>query len=208
MICVTSRNRTRNPRGAGDRLRSEIVSAAAELIAENGREGLSLRAIARRVGITAPAIYAHFDDLDAVRDAVVRDTFGALTGRLAASTQAASDAVGRLRAMCRAYVAFGREHPMEYAVLFSRPIDPPAAHPRKTIDTMEGAEAFGLLVEAIRACARAGTSQSTQPEADAIALWVGLHGYVGLREVLPGFPWPPDDGMLEALVDRLARVAA
>ena len=43
---------------------------------------------------------------------------------------------------------------------------------------------------------------------DAMAVWVGLHGYVGLRAVLPGFPWPPDDGMLEVLVDRLARVAA
>ena len=50
--------RRRNPRGQGDRLREEIISAASELIAESGdADQLSLRAVAKRIGIAAPSIY-------------------------------------------------------------------------------------------------------------------------------------------------------
>ena len=55
--------RRRNPRGQGDRLREEIISAASELIAESGdADRLSLRSVAKRIGIAAPSIYRHFPD--------------------------------------------------------------------------------------------------------------------------------------------------
>ncbi len=76
------KGRPRNARGEGDRLRGEVVEAASALIAEDGPRALTLRAIARRVGITAPAIYAHFEDLDEVLEAVVDSTFGALADYL------------------------------------------------------------------------------------------------------------------------------
>ena len=111
--------RPRNPRGQGDRLRDEVVDAAAALIAENGPEALSLRAIARKAGITAPAIYRHFDDLDQVREAVVDSFFWALADYLRRAGQLETNPVDRLRALCHAYVAFGRKHPQQYATLFS-----------------------------------------------------------------------------------------
>ncbi|HET9566179.1 MAG TPA: helix-turn-helix domain-containing protein, partial [Mycobacterium sp.] len=103
--------RPRNPRGQGNRLRDEVVDAAAALIAENGPEALSLRAIARKAEITAPAIYRHFDDLDQVREAVVDSFFWALADYLRRAGQLETNPVDRLRALCHAYVAFGRKHP-------------------------------------------------------------------------------------------------
>ena len=199
--------RPRNPRGEGERLRDEVVDAAAALIAENGPESLSLRAIARKAGITAPAIYRHFDDLDQVTEAVVDSFFCALADYLRRAGQSVTNPADRLRGLCRGYVAFGREHPQQYATLFSRgsALSQPAVD--KSIERMQGAEAFAILLDAIRDCVDAGSSSSTRPVDDATAVWVALHGYVGLRTALPDFPWRPDDSLLDVLVDRLALLA-
>ncbi len=202
---MTPAKRPRNPRGEGDRLREEIVEASASLIAENGAETLSLRAIARKAGITAPAIYRHFADLAEVREAVTASTFDKLAEYLRRSGEAPTEPASRLRALCRAYVEFGRQHPQQYAILFSRTLGI-SAEPDKTVENMRGQEAFAILADAIRACADEGASESTDPAEDAIAIWVALHGYVGLQTAVPDFPWPPTDALLDVMVDRLARV--
>ena len=68
---------------------------------------------------------------------------------------------------------------------------------------MQGSEAFAILLDAVRDGAAAGASRSTQPIEDATAVWVALHGFVGLRSAIPDFPWPPADALLDALIDRL-----
>jgi AcrR family transcriptional regulator len=207
VICVrvVKSPRTRNRRGEGARLREEIVAAAARLIEEGGQDAVSLRAIARRAGITAPSIYAHFEDLDEVLEAVVANTFEALTDYLRRGVEGHPDPVARLRGTCHAYLAFGHEHPEQYAVLFSRTFALPT-EVDKTVDNMVGAEAFSFLIDGIRECVAAGHSDSTQLQEDATALWVALHGYVGLRTAIPDFPWPPEEVVLDNLIDRIARL--
>src|SRR6266851_4574824 len=108
--------RPRNARGQGGRLTEEIVSAALTLIERTGsHEAVTLRAVAREVGIAAPSIYAHFPDRDAVLMAAVMRIFDELTEVI----EAAADPVARLVAGCEAYVAFGLAHPARYGVLFS-----------------------------------------------------------------------------------------
>ena len=66
--------RTRNPRGDGARLRDEILTAATALV-DDGEVPLSLRGVARRAGISAPSIYGHFADLDALVAAMLAQSF-------------------------------------------------------------------------------------------------------------------------------------
>jgi hypothetical protein len=65
-----------------------------------------------------------------------------------------------------------------------------------------GMGAFGVLVEAVADCVTAGRSASTDPTADAAALWVGLHGFAQLQTAASLFPWPAD--LLRTITDRLA----
>ncbi len=178
-MTVVKSPRTRNRRGEGARLREEIVAAAARLIEEGGQHAVSLRAIARRAGITAPSIYAHFEDLDEVLKAVVANAFEALTDYLRRGVEGHTDPVAQLRGTCHAYLAFGHDHPEQYAILFTRNNIELPPEVDKTVDDMLGAE-------------------------DATALWVALHGYVGLRTAIPDFPWPPDEVVLDKLIDRIA----
>ena len=83
---------------------------------------------------------------------------------------------------------------------------PPTGEVADSIADMPGGEAFTLLLDAIRACADTGASQSMEPYDDAIAVWVALHGYVGLRAGISDIPWPPGDTLLDTIVERLAQL--
>lgn len=67
-----------------------------------------------------------------------------------------------------------------------------------------GQEALAQLVSGIQECVDAGLSTSTDAFADAIALWVGLHGLAHQRTAAPAFPWPPD--LAERLTTSLAHL--
>src|SRR5690348_4662738 len=102
--------RERNRRGEGGRLRADIVRAGADLLDESGDEqAVTLRAVARRVGITAPSIYAHFADRQAILLAVAVEAFAELHEQLELARDGAdADPVARLRAACAAYLEFAR----------------------------------------------------------------------------------------------------
>ena len=191
--------RQRNARGQGARLADDIVAGALALIERTGSdEAVTLRAVAREIGIAAPSIYAHFADRDEIIMAVVLRVFDELSAAVIKGRDAAGpDPVDRLVAGCAGYLAFGLEHPARYGVLFvphgaspeeyCAPV-PPGADGRPVLEF--GAESFALLVQAIEECAAAGVSASTDAFADATAVWAALHGTVTLRSALPGFPWP------------------
>lgn len=206
-----TKSRTRNRRGEGGRLRDEIIAAASELLEENGNEAaITLRAVARRVGITAPSIYPHFADrLDILRAVLTRAVHD-LVIRLQRAMQGEEDPVARLRAGCHAYVRFAAEQPQRYRVLFQRrrPAGVATIERSATVEDILGADAFAILLDAVEACIADGSSKATSPLAAAIALWVALHGYATLRASAPDFPWPEQDEVLDALITRLAWIEA
>src|SRR5947199_3833796 len=104
---VTRRQPAR--RGEGERLRAEIVEAASRMLAETGDVSqVSLRAVAREVGIATTSIYLHFRALDELVLAVKMryfDEFGAVLR--AAEEAAGADPLARVRAGAHAYVDYG-----------------------------------------------------------------------------------------------------
>jgi AcrR family transcriptional regulator len=201
------RSRRRNKRGQGAQLRDDIVRAASTLLEETGDEdAFTLRAVARAAGITAPAIYAHFADRDEIKLAVVQRTFTTLAEALRPDPAERAQPVPALYAVCRAYLDFAAGHPNLYRVLFERhrrvAVVPGATG--ADVTTIIGADAFGVLLDAVRACVETGESAETSAPAAAVRVWVSLHGMVTLRASLPWFPWPPRDTLLDELVQRAA----
>lgn len=202
-----------NPRGAGGELRSEIVTAALRLVEDTpDPSAITLRGVARQAGVTAPSIYSHFENLDAVMAAVVALAFDRLHSTLEDASATREDAVARLHALCRAYVAFAVESPRLYSLLFNqekvallRQVESGAVPP-KQVDAMPGAHAFGMLVHAVAACVGEGTSTSTDPQRDATLLWAALHGYVTLLHTTADFPWPSRDDVLGQYARHLAHL--
>lgn len=198
------RTRKRNPRGEGVRLREEIVDAAVRLIDAGGPERVTLRGVAREAGISAPSIYDHFADRAEILWAVKLRFLAQLEGHIEAAVAQHNGSVERLVAGCDAYVSFSDRWPPRYAYLFGYEPGSDAGAPSGE-PPGEG-NPFELLVGGITDCVEAGTSSSTDPRADATAVWSALHGYAGLHAAVPGFPWPGREEMLERIVRGLARI--
>ena len=191
--------RVRNARGRGTELRNEIVAAAIELMdAAPDSAELTLRSVARRVGVTAPAIYAHFADIAAIYDEVVNTSYGDLAAQFAGATAKAPTGADTLYRGCGAYLAFGREHPARYALMS-----------RRAATGGVRAQAFPLLVAALQSAIDEGSSASTNTARDAATLWAGVHGLSTIVGLDQPTPWGDDlttDEILHNLVRSVARL--
>ncbi|VVJ16325.1 Transcriptional regulator [Amycolatopsis camponoti] len=199
--------RTRNRRGEGGRLREDIVDAAVELLDETGDESaVTLRSVARRVGIAAPSIYRHFPDQPAIMLAVVQQAFDELEARLRAALDTAKDPRPRLFAVCNAYLGFAQHRPGRYRTMFGGLWMPDLAQGSLTESDMLalGQGCLELITGALADCVAAGEATSTDPSADAIALWLGIHGLAHQRAATVAFPWPPD--IAERIITALAHL--
>ena len=200
--------RTRNRRGEGARLRDDIVAAAVGLLDETGDEkAVTLRSVARRVGIAAPSIYRHFSDQPSIMLAVVAQELGELEARLRAEGEAAGDDPrARLFAVCHAYLDYAREHPGRYRTMFGGvwmpDVEEGPLSPAQVSALGEGT--LTALGEVVGGCVDAGLAQSDDVAADAVALWLGLHGLAHQRAATVAFPWPP--GIADRMITALARL--
>ena len=200
--------RARNARGSGVLLRQEIVDGARRLLQQGvGPEALTLRAVAREVGIAAPSIYAHFDDVTAIVRAVLVQTFAELEATVHAAIDPLTDPVERLIVGCRAYVTFAEQHSDHYRMLFGRTHVRPADEQWDNFAQDElGGRAFYLLVDAMTRCVETQHSSSTDPFADSVSIWSFLHGFALLRIGLAVFPWPDPEVTFAPTLLRLASV--
>lgn len=102
----------------------EIRATAWKQIGEMGAASLSLRGIAREMGMTAPALYRYYKDRDALVTALLIDAFTAFSDALQAGCDAyaADDHAGRFGGMCKGYFHWAVQNPQRYALLFGTPI--------------------------------------------------------------------------------------
>ncbi|WP_250286223.1 MULTISPECIES: TetR/AcrR family transcriptional regulator [unclassified Frankia] len=208
---MKSAGRTRARRGEGGRLAEEILFAAEALLVETGDEqAVTVRAVARRVGVTTPSVYLHYADKAALLDAVCLKIWGDLDERLTAATVGVADPLDALRRGGMAYVRFGLDHPVQYRLLMmGRPLARdegcaagaagPAGAPASTTAARA---ALRQMIRAVQDCVDAGVFHGeTRPL--ALSLWAAVHGCVSLLLSKPELDWPP----LEDFVDHTVRMA-
>ena len=194
--------RKRNPRGQGERLRTDIIGSASRLLADPTSPPLTLRAVAREVGVAATSVYLHFDDIDSLVFAVADRHFGDLLRMQEEAREKADTPYDQVLAMSMAYCEFGLANPGLYQVMFANPLPLPGP---ATADQMPGRAAFQARCDAVAAYQR---GEPSSPEAFRITLliWQQLHGTVSLRISRPQFPWPPLEAMVTDAVNRLLAV--
>jgi AcrR family transcriptional regulator len=191
-----TKTRQRNPRGQGERLRDDIIEAASRLLAEPDAPPLTLRAVAREVGVAATSVYLHFDDIGSLTLAVVNHLFGELIRRQEEITE--TDPRQRVLAGALVYCEFGLASPGHYQLMFATPLPLPEYTP----EHFPGWRAFQGLVERAAACIGTGPED---PRAffTAQLIWQQLHGIVSLRISRSKFPWPPLEETVVTAVESL-----
>lgn len=193
--------RRRNPRGQGQLLKAQLVEAAAHLLATLEQpESLTLRQVAREVGVAPASIYSHFPDLSALIEHVLRLRYDELAQLMDQAAESAASPLGTLVGRCGAYVHWGVEQPGSYRTLFGgrMPADlvPGSAHGA-------GAELLSSVVAALADVAddaERTRRTDTQRWQAGLLLWTALHGLVSLYNDHGNIPWPPLNDLLADLL--------
>ena len=151
-------------------LRAECVRAAVELLEESGETALSLRAVARRAGVSPAAPYRHYADREALVSAVAAVGYRELASRLAAAHPSPSSPE-QLASVAVAYVQFALDRPALFRIMFGEPCD------RDNDDRVAATAAVSQYVH--------GIVERAFPDGDAEALataiWALVHGLAFLH---------------------------
>ncbi|UIX29293.1 TetR/AcrR family transcriptional regulator [Streptomyces sp. GQFP] len=207
MGSVAPGQRVPNRLGEGERLRQEILDSATRILEESGREdALSLRGIAREVGIAAPSIYLHFKNKTDLIWAVLDTAYSALASAMVEAERSAAasdrDAWGQLCAAADAYRRFAVDNPRRYQLMFS--LEQQASAERR----VTGHPLTRVLHAWTDAVERYLTAACPERREEAgrlgILLWTGMHGQFALWHTLP-HPHAENEAVLAELQEALVR---
>jgi AcrR family transcriptional regulator len=189
-------------------LKSAALLAAEEILERNGLQAVTLRAVARAVGVSHTAPKNHFGDLMGLLSELAAVGYLKFAAALAAAVNStAGDTRGRLRAMGSAYVAFARAHPNLFLLMFhSERLDMKRPSLLAAID-----ESRQSLRTAVIASAEAKPMSSIEVAARATASWSLVHGLSTLlldgrlKNTMASLPGVDVETFLETVLD-VARV--
>jgi AcrR family transcriptional regulator len=198
--------RVRNPWGQGERLRTEILDAAVRLFSEiEGEEALTIRGVARAVGIAPASIYQHFADKAALVRGVVEHDYARLSAVMREAEEGVDpgDVVGRVRALMHAYCRFALANPGHYRLMLGnrRIASEPGGRPRGPMLSI-----LEAVVAAFDRCDRAGKRLRVPSERAAVMVFVGTHGRVALYHSSPDTD--AEDRVLQFVDELIALVFA
>lgn len=154
---------------------ARVLEAARTLFLEGGGAAVTMRSVAERVGVTATALYRHFESKEALLEAVVGsgfETFGAYLYRALGGETPQE----RLRQSGEAYLRFALEQPQMYRTIFMTPRAAGA-----TAAARHAPSTFRFLVDRVRECSAVGILKPGPPEEVALTIWAHVHGLVSLH---------------------------
>lgn len=182
-------------------LRERILDAARRIVMREGFGALSMRKIAEAIEYSPATLYLHFESRDAIAHALCAEGYAQLLATFEPLIPIA-DPAERLRAIGRAYVAFGVAHPQTYRLIF---MEDPSYTGAALVGDVGGSDedagdaAFRLMVESIDALKAQGRlAGSPDSQVCAEALWATMHGIVALHLTCPVFPRAPLDAVVDA----------
>jgi AcrR family transcriptional regulator len=126
---------------------AEITDAARRQLAEVGAAALSLRAVARDVGMVSSAVYRYFPSRDDLLTQLIIDSYDALGTAAESADDPSLEPGERWLAVCRSVRGWARAHPHEYALLYGSPVPGYQAPP----DTVPPASRVGVVLGRILA---------------------------------------------------------
>jgi AcrR family transcriptional regulator len=168
------RTKTRSARTAD--LREACLVAAQEVIAERGIENLSLREVARKLGVSHQAPYKHYASRDHLLAEVMRRCFQRFAAHLDARPRF-DDPEQDLESLGLQYLTYARQHPLEYRLMFSTTWPSAAEQPELVRDATH---AFDVLRDVLRRLHGDGPAMRETVDLDALYIWSTMHGLAGV----------------------------
>ena len=157
-----------------DEVRTAILSAAWKLVANEGWQSLSIRKIADAIEYSAPVIYDHFENKEAILLEFTRKGFQLLDAQVKTAAAKFEDPADQLKAMAHAYWDFALEHRQYYYLMYG--VGMPTCEMTKEIIEVKGFSQ--TLIDAIEALTSRNGNKSVNAILKMRTYWSMLHGLV------------------------------
>ena len=159
-------------------LREACIQEALAIVEKSGVEELSLREVARRIGVSHQAPYKHFPSRDHILAEIISRAYKAFADFLEKRPQTGDPDVD-LGTMGESYIEYARRHPLQYRLMFGTPLPDPEKHPNMMRDARH---AFALLQSGIAELhlSKKGPGPHRRTDFDALFIWFALHGLCSL----------------------------
>lgn len=175
-----------------------IVDEAIALIREHGVDALSMRVLATRIGVTAPALYAHFANRDALLRSCAQVGYDELERRFRAGDPASP--IEMVWVSSRSYLRFAMEEPALFSLMFM--FRPDAIEIAVETDNAHGGatSVFDSMLANLAEAIDRGELGPAEPLDYGLALWAAVHGVATVGAMAPGLD---TDALLERVVGGL-----
>jgi AcrR family transcriptional regulator len=159
-------------------LKNALIEAAIDILAEEGVQGLSLRKVAARAGVSHAAPYAHFTDKQALIAAVSTEGYRRLAGQLQSAIELyPNDPLRQLIEGGWAYIEFALDDPAHFKITLSGVVEKEQDYPALVKATES---AFVLLEQIVGTCQQADILRPSAEDLMAVSVWSVIHGLVTL----------------------------
>jgi AcrR family transcriptional regulator len=188
-------------------LRQALLDAAMGLVRERGIDGLTLREVARRAGVSHTAPYHHFADKGALVSALAEESFARFTETFReTATRTGGDHLDRIRAIGAAYVRFAFDDPERFKLMWRPELR--SVGDDSAVD-LAGLASYQVLIDEVAAGQAAGEIREEDTGLLSLAAWSVVHGFAvlvidgPLRDQLT--TWSQVEPLLEPVLDLAVR---
>jgi AcrR family transcriptional regulator len=160
-------------------LKNALIEAGVRILSEEGIEGLTLRKVAQRAGVSHNAPYSHFPDKQSLIAAISTEGFKQLYSELDDAISAyPNDPRRQLQEGAWAYVQFAQTNSDTFKIMFSGVLEKEKDYPAFVEISQK---TFGRVVDVVGACQEAGILSPDPADLLAVTVWGMVHGIISLR---------------------------
>jgi len=157
-------------------LREKILDTSRHLLYNDGHTSLSMRGIAKKVGVSATSIYLHFDNKDHLLHTLIEESVEALSVAIEERVDESSDIISQFESIINGYVDFALSHPEKYQIIYMVRSEAMSRYPKEKF--RRARRCYELLVKVIASGVKEGLMEERDPLTAAYSIWAQLHGII------------------------------
>jgi AcrR family transcriptional regulator len=159
-------------------LREKILNISRHLLYNEGHTSLSMRGIAKEVGVSATSIYLHFDNKDHLLHTLIEEAVEALSVSIEERVNEDSDIISQFESIIRGYTEFAFAYPEKYQIIYMVRSDAMSRYPKEKF--RKARRCYELLVKVIESGVKKGLMEEKDPLIAAYSIWGQLHGIISV----------------------------
>lgn len=159
-------------------LRDKILDTSRHLLFNKGYTSLSMRSIAKEVGVSATSIYLHFDNKDHLLHTIIEESVEELSTSIEENFNEHTDVITQFESVIQGYIDFALNNSEKYQIIYMVKSDAMARYPKEKF--RRARRCYELLVNIISTGVAEGVMEEDDPVTAAYSIWAQLHGVISV----------------------------